>query len=82
MTVPGDKIAVLAERGGVTAALGGSTWIWLAENQQAIAALCAILGAVIGAVGFAVHWWYLHRGHTAKYGRRRDDGTPHESPHP
>ena len=68
MTPPAvQQIAVSAERIGATVAAGGGMWIWLAENQQAIAALGILIGIVLGVAGFAVNWWYLHRN--SKKGR-------------
>jgi membrane protein DedA with SNARE-associated domain len=67
------QVAQAAERGGSTVAVGGGMWIWLAQNQEAIAALCAIVGLAVAVAGFAVHWWYLHRDSKQKRNRRKDD---------
>jgi hypothetical protein len=56
-----QQAAQVAHKGGVAAATGGGLWLWLAENQQAIAALGVVVGIVLGVAGFAVNWWYLHR---------------------
>lgn len=51
-----------AEKGGATMAVTGGFWAWLGTNYQAVGALCALIGVAIAIAGFAVNWWYLHRG--------------------
>lgn len=57
---------VAAERAGSTVAVLGGAWAWLAENQQPIAALCAIVGACVGVIGLCIHLWSLYRGRHQK----------------
>lgn len=56
-----QQFAVGAERAGAATAAGGGMWLWLAENQQAIATLGVLVGIAVGLVGLAVNWYYLHR---------------------
>lgn len=58
-----QQVAQAAERGGATVAAGGGIWLWLAENQQAIAALGVLIGIALGVAGFIVNWIYLHKKH-------------------
>ena len=60
MNVP-QQVAQIAQKGGATVSAGGGVWLWLAENQQAIAALGVIAGVVIGLAGFAVNVYYQHK---------------------
>lgn len=66
-----QQVAVTAERGGGVLVASGGVWLWLAEHQQAIGALCALGGLVVALAGFFVHWAYLHRGSKEK--KRRGD---------
>lgn len=61
MSAPVQQFAQMAQKGGATVAAGGGVWIWLAENQQAIAALGVLIGIVLGVAGFIVNWVYQHR---------------------
>ena len=60
MIVP-QQAAQVAQKTGATVAAGGGVWIWLAENQQAIAALGVMVGAAVAIVGLIVNWVYLHK---------------------
>ena len=60
MNIP-QQVAQIAQKGGATVSAGGGIWLWLAENQQAIATLGVIVGIVIGVAGFGVNWWYQHK---------------------
>lgn len=68
-----QQLAITAERGGSALAAGGGMWLWLAEHQQAIGALCALGGLAIALAGFIVHWAYLHRGSKEKRRRKSDE---------
>ena len=58
---PAQQIAQTAQKGGAAVSAGGGVWLWLAENQQAIAALGVLVGIVIAVAGFAVNGWYQHQ---------------------
>lgn len=60
MSLP-QQAAQFAQKGGATVSAGGGAWLWLAENQQAIATLGVLIGIVIAVAGFAVNWWYQHK---------------------
>lgn len=55
------QLAQVAQKGGATVAAGGGVWIWLAENQQAIAALGVLVGIAVAVAGLIVNWIYLHK---------------------
>lgn len=59
MNVP--QFAQAAEKSGAAVAAGGGIWLWLAENQQAIAALGVLVGVAVGVLGLLVNWYYLHK---------------------
>ena len=61
------QAAQAAKNTGAAVATGGGIWLWLAENQQAIATLGVLFGIVVGALGLGINWYYLHRD-----SRRRD----------
>ena len=56
-----QQAAQVAQKGGSAVATGGGVWLWLAENQQAIAALGVLVGIVVAIAGFAVNWHYQHK---------------------
>lgn len=56
-----QQAAQFAQKGGSTVAAGGGVWLWLAENQQAIAALGVLVGIVVAIAGLIVNWVYLHK---------------------
>ena len=56
-----QQIAQTTNKAGATLAAGGGVWIWLAENQQAIATLGVLIGIVLGVAGFIVNWVYQHK---------------------
>lgn len=60
MSIP-QQVAQIAQKAGATVSAGGGVWLWLAENQQAIAALGVIVGIVVAIAGFAVNWIYQHK---------------------
>lgn len=61
MSAPIQQLAQAAQKSGATVAAGGGVWIWLAENQQAIAALGVLIGIALGVAGFIVNWVYQHK---------------------
>lgn len=56
-----QQVAQVAQKSGATVAAGGGVWIWLAENQQAIATLGVMIGAAVAVIGLGVNWYYLHK---------------------
>lgn len=56
-----QHIAQTIEKGGVAMATSGGLWAWLATNAQAIGALCAIIGVVLGFAGFFVNLYYQRK---------------------
>lgn len=53
--------AQFAQKGGATLSAGGGVWLWLAENQQSIAALGVLAGILIGLIGLAVNIYFQHK---------------------
>ena len=56
-----QQVAQAAEKTGAAVAAGGGFWLWLAENQQAIAALGVLVGIAVAVAGFIVNWVYQHK---------------------
>ena len=54
-------IAQGAQKAGATVSAGGGVWLWLADNQQAIAALGVLVGIAVGLIGLAVNVYYQHK---------------------
>ena len=56
-----QEVAQFAQKAGATVSTGGGVWLWLAENQQAIAAVGVLVGIAVALAGFAVNWHYQHK---------------------
>lgn len=56
-----QSAAQVAQKAGATVSAGGGVWLWLAENQQAVATLGVLVGIVVAVAGFFVNLYYQHK---------------------